>query len=258
DADRRRVEPTWSDANDRHRCAVHDHGLVENMRAGGEAVPPKRIAQHDDGRLARRTIIARANETAERGLQAEDRKVAARDEQRFTVQRLATKRQVGADHPMRGYSGKYGLSLLEIAEHRNTEDAIAITRLAARVRSWLWPWSSEVDEARRFWNRKRPKQQLVEQREDRRRGADTERERQNCDEADEGGLDQRANGEPDVAHEPQRLRVNAIERARRLPWDSWPSNDPEPVDRCFRRRSAAYACRPHAARISRHLPVGRL
>ena len=43
-------------------------------------MPPVRVAQHDDGRLAERPVVVGPEQAAERRLQAEHREVAARDE----------------------------------------------------------------------------------------------------------------------------------------------------------------------------------
>jgi hypothetical protein len=59
--------------------------------------------------------------------------------------------------------GERRLHVLQIAEHRVAEDRVAITGLAARLRSGLRAGSGEVDETGRIGHRQLPQQQLIEQ-----------------------------------------------------------------------------------------------
>ena len=92
------------------------------------------------------------------------------------------------------------LRLLEIAKHRVAEHLVAVARLVARVRAVLDARRREIDEALGLGDRQRPKQHLVEQREDGRVRADAECEREHRDDRDEGRLEERAEGESEVVH----------------------------------------------------------
>ena len=72
-------------------------------------------------------------------------------------------------------AGEDGLYALEVAEHRVAEHDVALPSHVARLGARLRAGSREVDEPVRLENWKRPEQQLIEQREDGRVGADAER-----------------------------------------------------------------------------------
>ena len=70
-------------------------------------------------------------------------------------ERRALVSNAAAKVAMRGDADEARLRLLEIAEHRVAEHFVAPARLAARVRSWLWPRRFEIDQLLRFRDRQR-------------------------------------------------------------------------------------------------------
>ena len=78
DAERGALEPPRRDADDGHGLAVDDERLVQDVAALVEPGPPVVVAEHHDVRLADRPVVALVQQPAERGLEAEDREVAAR------------------------------------------------------------------------------------------------------------------------------------------------------------------------------------
>src|SRR5579872_6979215 len=89
---------------------------------------------------------------------------------------------------------------LEVAEHAVAEHHVAVAGLSALMRPWTWRIAAEVDEPLRVAHWERREEQLVEQRVDRRIGADPERQRQDGDDRYERRFEERSNGELDVAH----------------------------------------------------------
>ena len=88
----------------------------------------------------------------------------------------------------------------EVAEHRVAEDIVAVAGLIARVRAGLGTGRREVhqlvgsgtvSDSRSIW---------LKQREDRRIGADAERQRHDRDDRDKRGLEERPEGELRVDH----------------------------------------------------------
>src|SRR5437867_5614453 len=116
------------------------------------------------------------------------------------IQRLTMVGQVRTERSVGGDAREYRLPALEIAEHRIAEDELAAPRLTARLRARLRPGRGEIDEPLRLPHWKRPEKQLIEQREDRRVGADPERQRHDRDDGDERCLEQRAKSELQVGH----------------------------------------------------------
>src|SRR5205823_13944894 len=111
---------------------------------------------------------------------------------------------------MGGESGEYRLAALEVPKHRVAEHHVAVSRLAARLRTGLGAGRCEVDEPGRIWHWERAQQDLVEQREHSGVGADPERERNDRDAGDERRLEEGAEGQRDVSHpgsEPEGVTV---------------------------------------------------
>ena len=161
-------------------------------------------------RLAGGRVVAGPNQAAERGLQAEDREVAARHHQAFVVEGLAVVREVRGEQTMGGKTSEHRLGPLQIPEHRVADDVVAVVAgagLIARLRARLWTRSEQVDQPVRFGHRKRPEEQLIEQGKDCGVGPDSERERRDRDARDERGLEEHAESEPQVGHTPVRRKL---------------------------------------------------
>ena len=158
------------------------------------------MAEDDDRRLADEAIVVRVEQPPERRLDLQDLEVVARDEQPLPGHRLAVEGHVRAEGDVRRDAGEHRLHLLQVAEHRVAEDGIAVPGLPARLRSRLRPRRRQVDELRRPRHVQRLEQHLVEAREDRRIGADPERQRHDGDDRDKRGLEQGPEGELEAAH----------------------------------------------------------
>ena len=101
---------------------------------------------------------------------------------------------------MRGEAGEAGLRPFEVAKHRVAEDLVAAARLAARLRAGLRPGRRQVHQLFGVRHRQRPQQHLVEQRENRRIRANSERQRQDRDQGDERRLEQGAERQLEIGH----------------------------------------------------------
>ncbi len=188
--ERHAVEARRRHADDRQRLAVDGERLADDTRIAGEVRLPVGVADHGDGRLARRAVVGRPEEPSERRVEAEHREVAAGDELRLAVDRLAVDREVRAEGAVQRDGREHRLLALEIAEHRVAEHLIAVARLVARRGARLGSGGSQVHEAGRGVHRHRPEQQLVEDREDCRVRADPE-----CQGGHGHGGDERRAGE---------------------------------------------------------------
>ena len=200
-AERRAREVARRHADDRQRLAVDDERVVQNVRIGAEPRQPPRVAEHGDGRFADRTVVAWTEQPAERGLHAEHRKVASRDEHALAAQCLPAVGEVGAEQAVRRDSRKGRLHAFKVPEHRIAEDDIAVAGLVARLRTGLGAWRGEVDQPGGLLNRQRSKDELVEQRKDRRIRSDSQRQRHDGDDRHKRALEERPERELEVQHE---------------------------------------------------------
>jgi hypothetical protein len=166
-----------------------------------ETRPPVVVADHRDEVSANGLVVFRRQQSAERGVQAEHRKVAARHEQAVARKRRALVAKAGAEVPVGGDAGERGLHALEIAEHRVAENLVAAAGLAAGIGPRLRPRRAEVHQLVRARDRKRPQKHLVEERENRRIGADPEGQREDRDRGHERRFEQGAQGQANVGHD---------------------------------------------------------
>ncbi len=126
---------------------------------------------------ADRLIIVRRQQPPECCVNPQHREVRTRYEHAVTIHRgLSDHRDVHAEQEMPGDSTEGGVRLLEIAEHRIAEHLVTVARLIARVGAVLGARCRQVHQALGLGNGQRPKQDLVEQRVDRRVRADAERQ----------------------------------------------------------------------------------
>jgi hypothetical protein len=72
-----------------------------------------------------------------------------------------------------GERGEHGLLRFEIAKHRIAEHGVELARVANQNRARLRPGRIEIDQSFGLRHRQRPQQKGLEQREHRRRGADS-------------------------------------------------------------------------------------
>src|SRR5690242_2653870 len=89
---------------------------------------------------------------------------------------------------------------LQVAEHRVAQDVVAGTSLATRRASVLRSRRAEIDEAIRAGDGKLLLHHPIEDRVDRRVGADPEPERQDGHEGDERGAGEGTEGEFEISH----------------------------------------------------------
>ena len=203
----RPVEAWRRHADNRHRLAVDDDGVTDDRRAGVETRAPVVVAEHHHGGLAGGLVVGRSDQPAQGRLQAEHLEVAAGHEHAVGVERLPAIRQVRAERPVRGHAREHGLRLLEIAEHRITEDRLRAAGVVARLGSRLRAGRRQVDQPPRVLHRQGPEQHLVEQREDRGIRANAKPQRDDGHDGDEWRSEQRPERELDALHEVVRLNT---------------------------------------------------
>ena len=176
--DGRSVKPRRRDADDGHGVSVDGDRLVEDVRAPAHVALPVGVTQHDDLGPVHRAIVARSQQAAERRPQTEHGKVAARHEQALALRGLVAITQIDGEVAVRGDAGEDRLEALQVPEHGIAEHRRAFTHAAAGRRSGPRPGRHEIHQPARLGNRQGLEEQLVEQGEHRRVGADAERERQ--------------------------------------------------------------------------------
>ena len=160
--DRRAVEALRSNANDREALAVDDYLLVEDGWIEAESRRPIVVAEHHHARLADDVVVIRIEQSSQRGLQLQHRKIAARHEEAFAARRLRLVREVCAEADVRRDVREHGLDLLQVSEHGIAEDDIAVAGAAAAPKARLRTGRAQVHEFRRIANRERLQQHLME------------------------------------------------------------------------------------------------
>jgi hypothetical protein len=179
------AESTRRDPDDGQRLAVDDDRFVQYGGIAAKPRCPVPVAQHSHEVIADVPIVVRAEQPAERRLDAEHRKIRARYERALAVHRLAAIGEVGAEAHVRRDAGEHRLQAFEIAKHRVAEDHLARTSLRARCRAGLRSGSRQVDQLARPDHGQSPQQRLFEQRKHRRVGPYAKRQRYHGDDADE-------------------------------------------------------------------------
>ena len=169
-----------------------------------QPVAPESVT--DDGHRRRvGAIVAGGQRAAGRRGDAHHRKVVAGNEMRLRP--LGARRARDADRH-RVFSAADGGQRFE-RQARLSEELIGLVRVqvpgaAERVAAggaFAHAARAEDDEARRLTHRQRLQQNRVEQRENRRIGADAQRERGDGDDREARGPQERANREANVAHQ---------------------------------------------------------
>ena len=155
----------------------------------------------------------RIEQSSQRRLQLQHRKIAARHEQALAARSLRLVSEVCAEANVRRDVRENGLDLLQVAEHGIDEDHIAVARAAAALEAGLRVGRAQVHEFRRIGNRERLQQHLMEHRKNSSGRANAERERDDGDGRDEGSSEKRADGELETAHK----GVRRAKVRRRLP-----------------------------------------
>src|SRR5262249_10480136 len=146
-------------------------------------------------------------------------------EQSAAARRLTVVGEVRAEGDVRRDVREDRLDLLEVPEHRVTERRLAVALLPATPEAGLRSGRVEVHELRRTGNGERLQQHLMEHGKDAGGRADPKREREDRDPRDEGGSEQRSEGEGEAAHRVVRrgkplTRLPARAAATRHPFES--------------------------------------
>ena len=144
------------------------------------------------------SIVVRAEQTPERGLNPQHREIGPGHEHPAAVHRLSAIGKVDPEADVRGDAGEHRLLPLQIPEHRVAEHVLAVARLPAGLRPRLRPRGGQVHQLAWTRHRQRPQQRLVEQGENGRICPDSQRQGRDGDDADEGRLEEAAEGKLQV------------------------------------------------------------
>jgi hypothetical protein len=199
-------ETSGRDADNRHRIAVDQDFLSEDSGILREATDPVVVAEyHNRMALVDLIVLLGAEHAPDGRLHPEQREVVARHH--FGVEQFGL--VVDADRHFRQPAAQYfaqGLGLpLELLIHRIRMHPLS--HVAAVVRALL----VEHDELIRSSDRKLAQDHLIDQREDGRVRANTQRQRQDRDDGEQGASEQASDSEADVVERKghQRLRRGA-------------------------------------------------
>src|SRR5437764_14435939 len=194
--------------------------LPIHPRVRAEVRLPEPVREHDR-RSSSRFVIGSRNQTAERRPNLQGGKVAARYEESASRERVSSIAYIRANVPMAGDGAERGqLRVLQVAKHRVAQDVVARAGLTARCTSILRARSAEVHQSVGTGYGELLPHHAIEDRVDRRVGADAETEGECRDRSDERGATERPKGEPEVAHEwshQERVRSHC-DRPTSLPW----------------------------------------
>src|SRR5262249_21402896 len=156
------------------------------------------------------------------------------------------------DHVRRD-AGERPVLRLEVAEHPVAEDAVAVPGEPALMRPRAHGVAAEVHELLRPRHRERREEHLVEERKDRRIGADAERERQYGNDRDERRLEERPESQLEIPHG---LLDNLWTRKVQL-WTTWRTSSPSgkisstiPSGHAWRARSSPSARLPQCSTLA--------
>ncbi len=158
------------DADHLQRLAIHHHGLPERARIGIEAIAPELVAQNRHGMGFRSAIVLLGDQPAERRPHAQKAEVVARHI--LELGELHSVRALAAEAAL-GHAGARRRPI----EHIRAPGQVEIQRIRDKS---LPPAARavEVDELLGMGHRQHAQHQRVYQREDRRVGADAQRQRQ--------------------------------------------------------------------------------
>jgi hypothetical protein len=179
-----------SDTNDRERRAVEDNGRADRARLPAKPALPEAMAEHRDGApgsaRSRDLVVGRADRRADRGLDAEHREIAARDQRA----RDALGRSAGGEAPGRGAKRQQtverGGAILKMAEQR-----IRHAELVA----------AEHDQPLRVGYRQAAQHECVQEAENGRVRADAQRERGHDRQGEGRPREQRAQRELEILNQ---------------------------------------------------------
>ena len=199
-AQRGAFESPRRNTNDREGATIDDHRPADCGRIAAEPVRPERVAEDHDVVRAQHAIVGRREQSTERWLDPERGEVRPRDHQSASSGGLVIDRETRPEHPVGREPREHRRRALEVAEHRVAEHDLAAACLRAALHTGLGAGCAEVDQLLRFGDRERTEQDLVEEREDRRVGADAESQREDRDRGHEWRLQQHARRELQILH----------------------------------------------------------
>jgi len=177
-AERGAVEVLGRDADHGKGVGVHADGLVQHVQLSAELVAPIAVAQHRHGASAARPVVFGRNHAADERFDAKHGEIAARYHHGRPAHGLLSEGQVGAEIPEARHSGYALRWLLQLAEHRVTENVIAVAGIVVGTAAALEVVRRfQQDELLGMPHRKIREYHLVQQREDRRIGPDTQSQR---------------------------------------------------------------------------------
>jgi hypothetical protein len=165
-------------ADDRQGLVVDRHRLADDIRIPGEIVLPVLIAQHGDERFADPARVLRADEAADLRPDIHHVEVVSGHEDRaLELRRVLADLHAREERVVRRDAGKRFLRDRQVAIHRIAEEPLLLAdgQIAAR-RAELLARRAEGHERVDVRRRDRLQDFGVDQRVDRRRGADPDRE----------------------------------------------------------------------------------
>ena len=165
------VESRIRHAHDRHGMAVDGHRLVENAGIVGEVTRPIAVADNDYRVSTRCVIVFWHQHAADRGADAECAEEVARHQ--------LGRSRLGIAAPthrwLRTHSSDHGregcVPVAEVAVHRIGEDRLGVV---AGTRPGTGVVRVEQHQPFRIFHRQRPQHHLIQQRENRRVGSDSQ------------------------------------------------------------------------------------
>ena len=188
----REVGRGLQDADDGDRFTVHDEPPADDAGVGAEAADPEVVGQDRHGRDAG-AVVARAGEPAEHGGEAHDVEEVAGDEADLDGCHLGVAPQYGVPGRVLRDIGERRRAAPQVADFGDGEEHVLAAEPVGRV--------AEVDQAVAVAMGQRLEQHAAHDAEDRRGGADTEREGDDDDSGEPGIPAERAEAVAEVGED---------------------------------------------------------
>jgi hypothetical protein len=200
------VESLLRDADDRERIVADDDLLADHVGIAGEARLPVAVADHGHRMRAARHVILRRQHAAERGLHAEH----VEERSRHQLARRALRAALNA----------HGHGPVAAAEHTREHVVVIAEVDVVRIRERILialpvamkrSLALEQHQLLRILHGQQAQQGLIDQREDRRVGAEAQRDREHRDDGEDRRLAQRAQGIAEICQQMRHYSyLNAI------------------------------------------------
>ena len=208
-------EPWWDDADNRAHSTVEAHGLADDRRVAVEPLTPRRVPQHDDRVNPPRRSFGAVNEPAECRLDAEQLEIVSGDPRRQhagrTLVRRSAKREGGS--VFRREPDETDAIPCDVVEDVSRRGSI-ILEVGKRHRAQgRRPRATAAEDHQPLTpaHGQRPKQQRIDDAEDRRVDTDAESEGEYGPERKRAMLAQRATRIADVVEEIRRASASESE-----------------------------------------------